>query len=228
MPKMTFYRLTPDKQVVEDSEFEVQFNPTEYGLSKSAQFAEVAIPSLDSPVLQFLRGESERLSLSLFFDGTNKAVDDYQAVNERVQNFYKLVKVDGDQHAPPICRVIWGDDFPMLTNAEDNANQPVFDGVVESIDRQYVLFDEDGVPLRATVSLTMREYKTLEEQLQELNLRTADHTRMHIVRQGDTLPQIAYDYYQDASLWRFIAESNDIRNPRRLQPGTTLILDARV
>ena len=33
------------------------------------------------------------------------------------------------------------------------------------------------MPLRATLSVTFREYKTLEEQLAELNLQSADHTK---------------------------------------------------
>jgi len=63
---MTFQRLTPRKETVGDP-VEAQFNPTEYSFSKGAHFAEQAIPGLDNPVLQFVRGESETLSLQLFF-----------------------------------------------------------------------------------------------------------------------------------------------------------------
>ena len=77
------------------------------------------------------------------------------------------------------------------------------------------------------MTLSVREYLTLEEQLQQLNLQSADHTRVHIVSQGDTLPRIANDYYHDPALWRFIAEANDIRNARRLPPGTVLTLPPR-
>ena len=57
MGKMTLQRLDLSKQPVGDP-LEVQFNPTEYSLSKSNQFAEVAIPGLDSPVVQFVRCDS--------------------------------------------------------------------------------------------------------------------------------------------------------------------------
>ena len=36
----------------------VQFNPTEYTLAKGAQIAEIAIPGIDSPILQFVRGQT--------------------------------------------------------------------------------------------------------------------------------------------------------------------------
>ena len=42
------------------------------------------------------------------------------------------------------------------------------------------------MPLRATLSVTFREYKTLQEQLKELKLASADHTKRHVVVQGET------------------------------------------
>ena len=36
----------------------VQFNPTEFSLDKAAQIAEIAIPGLDAPLLQFVRGQA--------------------------------------------------------------------------------------------------------------------------------------------------------------------------
>ena len=54
----------------------VQFNPTEYTLEKGAQIAEIAIPGLDSPILQFIRGQTEKLTLELFFDTTESGMDE--------------------------------------------------------------------------------------------------------------------------------------------------------
>ena len=45
---------------------EVQFNPTEYTLSKGAQIAEIALPGLDSSILQFIRGQTEKLALATY------------------------------------------------------------------------------------------------------------------------------------------------------------------
>ncbi len=41
-------------------EVEVQLNPTEFTLNKAAQVAEIAMPGLDSPILQFVRAEELR------------------------------------------------------------------------------------------------------------------------------------------------------------------------
>lgn len=43
------------------------------------------------------------------------------------------------------------------------------------------------------------------------------------VEKGDTLSQLALDYYGDASKWKLIAEANKIKDPKKLMPGTDLI-----
>ena len=44
----------------------VMFNPPEYRIQKTNQFAEVGIPGLGSSLLQFVKGSSETLSMELF------------------------------------------------------------------------------------------------------------------------------------------------------------------
>src|SRR5436305_3903516 len=118
--KAQIQRLKPDGST-DGAPFPVQFNPTEYTLSKGAQIAEIPIPGLDSPILQFVRGQTETLSLDLFFDSTDSGMDDNaKPVTERTDLFYQLVKIDGSTHAPPICFFSWGSAFP--------GQQSYFDG----------------------------------------------------------------------------------------------------
>jgi nucleoid-associated protein YgaU len=74
------------------------------------------------------------------------------------------------------------------------------------------------------VSVTFREYKSLEEQITEMNRQSSDHTKIRIVVQGDTLSRIAAEEYGDPAKWRKIAYANPavIDSPRRLTPGTAL------
>jgi hypothetical protein len=240
MGKLTFQKLKLDKSTDGSPPIEVQFNPTEYTFEKTAKFGEVSLPGLDSPILQFVRGESEKLTLELFFDGTSTgggggllgAVTGLgggedaaaQTVVQRVDAFYRMVKISSTLHTPPLVRVTWGSAFPGAVTSESEAPTPTFDAVVETVTRRYTLFDPDGMPLRCIVSLTLREYRTLTEQLTELNLQTSDHTRTHTVREGETLPLIAHVAYQDAARWRVIADANRIPDPTRLSPGQVLDL----
>ena len=59
------------RNVKNPEQIEVQYNPTELSWDKSAQFAEIAIPGLDAPLQQFVRGQAEKLTLELFFDTTD-------------------------------------------------------------------------------------------------------------------------------------------------------------
>jgi LysM repeat protein len=191
----------------------VQFNPTEYTLSKGAQIAEIAVYGIDSPILQFIRGQNEKLTLDLFFDtttngnGLGEGADD---VTLLTNPFYQLVKIQPRTHAPPRIRFTWGQGLS-------------FKAIVETVQRKFTLFNPLGVPLRATLNVSFREYKTLEEQVAELNLQSADHSKTYVVQAGDTLNRIAAQEYNDPTAWRAIADGNPgLTNLRRLEPGTVL------
>jgi hypothetical protein len=206
---------------------EVKFNPTEYTLNKGAQIAEVTIPGLDSPILQFVRGQTETLSLDLFFDSTDDGMDDNaKSVTELTDKFYQLVKIEGATHAPPVCFFCWGADFPGQRSYESlgggSQQRHGFKCVVESVRQRFTLFSPQGVPLRATLTVSLKEYKTLAEQIAEINKQSADHSHTHVVQLGETLSQIANEVYDDPSQWRAIADQNSILDPLQLQRGAVL------
>ena len=211
-----------------DSEiFEVQFNPTEFSLDKGAQIAEIAIPGLDSPLLQFVRGQNEKMSLDLFFDTTEKGMGPgATSVTTLTDHIYELVKIEPAGHAPPICTFVWNSKFPGADISAHAGNQrrTNFQCVIESIKQKFTLFNPEGIPLRATLTLTLREYKTLDQQLHQLNLSSPDRTHSHVVQQGDTLPSIAGRYYRKPGEWRHLAEANELEDPRRLIVGAFLTI----
>lgn len=211
-----------DRDAIDESrglpeEIEVQFNPTELTETKGAQIAEVAIPGIDSPILQFVRGQNRKLTLELFFDSTEGGLgEDAVDVRDRTRSIYQLVKIQPKTHAPPRVRFAWGDGLSFV-------------GIVESVNQKFTLFNPLGTPLRATVSVSFREYRTLEEQLTELNLQSSDHTRRHVVARGETLSGIAAAAYGEPRLWKLLADANpQVTNPRTPRPGTELLLPPHV
>ena len=180
------------------------FNPTEYQLQKTNNFAEIAIPGLETPPLQYVRGSAQKLSTELLVD-TSDTLED---VRERTDALQNLMKIEGEIHAPPIVRLVWDGD--------------VFLGVVESLNITFVLFTPEGVPLRAKISLTLIEYRTVEDQVAETPRHSPDVDKSHVVRRGDSLASIAALAYNDPTQWRAIAANNQIEDPRRLAPGQTL------
>ena len=192
--------------------FNVSYNPPEYSVTKSAQIAEIGIPGLDSPILQFIRGTSEEITLRIFFDTTEEGKD----VREETENFYQLVKIDSELHAPPICRLKWGGQFG------GSLKEKKFTCIATNITQRFTLFKSDGTPIRAELDVTFKEHKTLQEQLEEIKLQSSDHSKIRKVKRGDTISGLAAEEYSDPTKWREIAVKNKILNPRVLVPGQTL------
>jgi hypothetical protein len=192
----------------------VQFNPSEYGINRGAFFAELQVPGLRTPLLQFVRGEAQTLALELFLDGTDKREsfrpDD--TVEGRLKALRQFVEIDPDLHAPPVCLFQW--------------LKVTFTGVVTSFNEKYQMFDERGKVLRARVTLSLKSYEAVEVQLREMRLKSPDRTRVRIVREGETLAAISAEVYGDSRLWRVLAEANDIDRPRFVAAGTPLRVPA--
>jgi len=62
---MGFQRITiaPEGQ---DS-FQALFNPAEYSVDKGNTIAQAAIPGLEAPILQYVHGNMQTLTMELFF-----------------------------------------------------------------------------------------------------------------------------------------------------------------
>ena len=220
-------------------DIELQYNPTELSWDKGVQIAEIAIPGLDAPLQQFVRGQAEKLTLELFFDTTDQGMGTGAvSVTTKTDRIYQLIKIESTRHAPPICTFFWSDQFPgsslggnagavagaLVGAAAGNQRRNGFKCIVENIKQKFTLFSPDGIPLRATLTVTLREYKTLDEQLAHLNLSSPDRTHSHVVESGQTLPGIAWLFYRQPGDWRFVADENKIEDPRRLKAGTLLTI----
>lgn len=184
----------------------VLFNPEEYDLSKRIKYGSKDIAGLTTPVTQFASGEAETLSMELFLDTSEELID----VRAMTTLLDRLVTVDGELHAPPKCRFVWG--------------SLVFKAVVESMEKSFTKFLPTGQPVRARVNVTFREYKTPTEQRNANPLFSADTDSVREVGGGDTLWLIADEEYGDPGAWRRIAEANDISNPRDLRSGQRLVI----
>jgi hypothetical protein len=206
---------------------DVSYNPNSLVFEKKPKISTIPIPGLDHPLQQFVRGEIETLSVDLFFDTTNEGMGStVKSVNEKTDAFYALVKIDPETHAPPVCVFAWGTHFPgnKLPARFGNQRRECFKGLVTSFKQEFKLFAPDGTPLRAKITISLNEYLTLDEQLVRLNLKSPDHTRVHILSAHETLASVAQTYYLDFRQWRAIANENNIEDPRRLTPGTALVI----
>lgn len=190
---------------VPDPRIPLRFNPSEYQLQKSNNFAEIGIPGLESPPIQFVRGAAEKLSLELLADTSDTLEDVREKYVNKLRN---LMRLNAETHAPPIVAFTW--------------DTQVFKGVLESLTITYVMFSPDGVPLRAKLSVMLKEYRPAAVQFRESPTFSPDFDKTFVVRRGDTLSGIAGQVFRDPSRWREIARANDVVDPRRIRPGDAL------
>ncbi len=182
------------------------FNPKEYTISKSVPWNPHASAGLDAPEMQFTTGQGETLALELFFD-TYEAGTDVRLHTERL---HQLAKIDAELHRPPLLLASWG--------------SLKFKGVVESINHRFTMFSSEGLPVRATCTLSLRQAASATEQQQDIKKQSPDHAKLHAVQRGETLQSIAAREYEDPAEWRRIADANGIDDPLQLQPGQRLMI----
>jgi len=198
------------------------FNPKELSVEKSNHFAEINIPGLGSSIFQFVRGGARTLTMDLFFD-TYELGTDVRVFTDRITGwdisgltgnfpspFGGLMDIDPALHAPPVCLFVWG--------------AYVFPCIIERATKKFTMFLSTGIPVRATLSVTLREYVEPELLAKGTPLSSPDRTKRWIIKQGDSLWLIAAEEYGDPTKWRAIADANQIDNPRLLEIGKEIVI----
>jgi nucleoid-associated protein YgaU len=186
----------------------VMFNPPEYQLAKTNQFAEIGIPGLGSSLLQFVKGSSQTLTMELFFDTSDLGID-VRLITGLVVG---LTSLNPDTHGPPRLLFVWG--------------TLVFPCVLESVTQRFDYFNTLGMPLRARLNVSFKGHDLLEDLIASIPLLSADRTKRRVLKQGESLQRIAAEEYRDPRKWRAIAEASNIDNPLTVAPGQGLTIPA--
>jgi len=193
--------------------FPVMFNPEEYSLDESNAFAEISIPGLPSSPIQYVKGNLRNLKMELFFD-TYETKEDVRKYTGKIT---ALLQQNSVTKAPPILIFSWG-----------GFN---FNCVLESAGQRFTMFLHSGIPVRATLSVSFKEFFPVEIETKHgffigEGLFTTP-PGVHIFLEGDTLSDLASKLLGDASVWREIALLNNIDNPLNIPPGTTLLIPSK-
>ena len=181
----------------------VQFNPEEYSLEDSNVFAEMAIPGLRTPPVQFVRGAGRTLKLELFFDTSLPTASD---VRSQTQSITALMEKDPTLQGPAPLVFVWGG--------------LQFTCVLERLSQRFTRFLPSGVPVRAYLSLTLKEFATTTVEVQS-GLFVLPPAVQNLPG-GSNLAQVAAQTLGNPADWRVLAEANDIDNPRTMDGRTSL------
>jgi hypothetical protein len=204
-----------------DKKCTVQFNPETLKVSFANQ---VATPSgtgdqSGPPARQFVGAGTTKLSLQLWFDVTAIPPEETQEQDVRKLTakvaYFITPKPEGDKFVPPAVRFSWGS-FQ-------------FDGIVDSMDESLEFFSSDGRPLRASVTLSLSQQKITEFTFLPTSgpgATPSPGTRpLTPAPKGKSVQDLA-DSQGKGDSWQLIAAANNIENPRLLQPGQLIDLNA--
>lgn len=211
--------LTKAKLITElGEEIPVQFNPSEYQISNSVQYAEKTAPGLDGAVSQFVAGSNAVLNLTLYFDtyeppGLNGSGEGGTDVTLTTGRIISLLDIEGSLHRPPQVTFSWG--------------SIQFKGIVTEVKESYTMFLSDGKPVRAKLDLTIKSVFDAKEGKRQHPFESPDRTKYRRVRQGEQLWNYAYEEYGDPAAWKSIAIENGLRHPLEIQAGQLLRIPAR-
>lgn len=192
----------------------------------------------DDPLL-FTGGGMTELHLNLVFDvalaGSAAKLND---VRDLTYPLWQLAENAADEQnygRPPLVRFVWGKSW----------NIP---GIVSAIAERLDYFTAGGEPLRSWVSMRFlrvaesasaelektpsRSIKLPEEltaqpstQTGTAPIETTSQTGVHEVGPGERLDQVSVKYFGrlgHPSLWRWLANVNNIDDPLHIPPGTVL------
>jgi len=199
--------LNPDGGGPTDK-IEFLFNPNQYVLNQTNTIAEIAVPGLGVPILQYIGGKARTLKFDLLLDTYEAGTD----VSDATKKIYALLDRKGQTHVPPLVEFGWG--------------KFKFKCVLDSIDGTFTMFTSDGTPVRATLKVSLREIVDVDVEVKNVANESTDRVKSWTVKRGDTLSGIAAVEYGDPGQWRPIADANGIDDPLSIQPGDVLVLPA--
>jgi hypothetical protein len=151
---------------------------------------------------------NDTLSFDLYFDGTG-VIDGTGDVDSEITALKKVIfDLKDTLHKPQYILVMWG-------NIK-------FYGHCKSFNVNYTLFKSDGSPLRAKVSVSLKESLDPEKKKKRDEQSSPDMTHTFTIREGDALPLLCKEVYGRMDYYVQVAEFNGLTNFRELEVGSVL------
>lgn len=185
------------------------FNPYEYTVSQSNSYDFTPKAGAEERV-EFKSAGPQTLKLSLIFDAYEN--ENTKDVSQTTRQLWELMTpkeiTKTKKPEAPFVIFEWGV-FKFLA-------------VITDMSQKFILFDQDGVPLRAKVDITFTQHKSQEPDYQQLAAWHA-HTNTAVpILANDRLDSVAAQNLGSPANWRDIAQANNITNPLALRPGQNL------
>jgi hypothetical protein len=193
------------------------FNPETIAITAGNSWTGDPASGQPAPTLVFGGQQSGTMTFSLVFDTT----DDGDPVTKYTSKLLKKMEIDPDlpgsneddnNGRPPYVEFHWG-------------KLKSFKAMIEKADITFDFFSSEGEPLRARVTLSLKQFEPDGAFLrQNPTSGTPRPHRMHRIQRGETLDRISARYYGDSTRWRLLAAANSIEDPLAIRPGSLITI----
>jgi hypothetical protein len=191
--------------------FIAMFNPESFSIDEEIDWNAQCPPGNQGSDYLYNKTKPRKFRIEFTLDGTGVNTNGVKVpVVAQIALFRAATTgVRGDLHRPNFLLVQYGTFINTC--------------IMNSSSVAYTMFDMFGLPIRAkvTASFTERTVKTLSDILGMLS--SPDLTHKVEVKQGDTLPLLTYNVYNNQTYYIQVAKVNKLKNFRNLKTGTTLV-----
>lgn len=155
--------------------------------------------------------DNKTLELSFVIDGTGAVSIIPIVVSEEVAKIKKLcLDVNGNTHTTNYLGVYWG--FGLEFRCK-----------MVSLKVEYTMFNPAGIPVRAKLAATFKEFIDPETDASATNTNSPDMSHVITVKAGDQLTTLCNQVYGDSKYYLQVARINRITNFRSLVPGQRIL-----
>ncbi|WP_421872497.1 LysM peptidoglycan-binding domain-containing protein [Marinoscillum sp.] len=187
--------------------YSAMLNPESYSQNFAIQYNTEQGQGTPDASIKYEKSTPSTMSFELVFDATGVVDSKRTDLVKEISSFKKVAyDYNGQIHSPNYLKLIWGQ--AMLYKCR-----------LTSMKINYTLFKPDGTPLRAKVNVDFKEFQTPSDALQD---NSPDMTHVKTVIDGDMLPSLVYDVYQDEAHLLKVAEYNQLDSLIALKAGSKL------
>ncbi len=196
-------------------QFTLPVNPETFTQNYKIEYNQETAHGNEKKGPEFKSTKPEELKFDFILDGTN-AIEGYheasksKTVHEQFTAFKEVVyDLNGDIHRPNFLKIFWGD--------------LKFQGILSGLDVNYTLFDRQGSPLRAKLTVTFLDFVAQKERVARENKKSPDITHTKLMKEGDRLDLMTYNIYNDSKYVLQIAKANGLTSFRKPRVGKAYI-----
>ncbi len=189
--------------------FIAQFNPETLTIKNEVELnTEQTAQGSNGSEAKQIKVKEQEFNFDFFLDGTGASGPGLD-VFASIELFKLTTGFTGETHRNRFLILQWGTFVATC--------------VLQSYSINYKLFRSDGTPLRAVISATFLEHKSLELQDLISNLMSPDVTYLHEVKQAEHLSQLCFKHYKQAKYYYHVAKHNQLDSFRQLDAGQKLV-----